>query len=114
MGPDAPTEEADEAGAATAAGTDPVTEAATPQPLPVYDDLLEFPEPGPGDLATGTEAYPAQGAWPAVPAPFHQPSAYPQVEEPEPRGRNRAVIAVVGGRRGGGRGRGGRAWARCC
>ncbi|MFG2058987.1 fibronectin type III domain-containing protein [Micromonospora sp. NPDC048930] len=67
-----------------------------PRSLPVYDELLEFPEsehPTPGP-----QTYPEQGAWPAVPAPFHQPPAYPVAEEePEPRGRNRAVVAVAVG-----------------
>jgi hypothetical protein len=71
-------------------------EDGRPQPLPVYDELLEFPEsehPTPGP-----QPYPEQGVWPAVPAPFHQPPAYPVAEEePEPRGRNRAVVAVAVG-----------------
>ncbi|MCW3840022.1 fibronectin type III domain-containing protein [Micromonospora yasonensis] len=66
-----------------------------PRALPVYDELLEFPESE--HPAPGPQAYPEQGAWPAVPAPFHQPPAYPVAEEePEPRGRNRAVAVAVG------------------
>ncbi|MFE9205418.1 hypothetical protein [Micromonospora sp. NPDC007230] len=64
--------------------------------LPVYDELLEFPEPKYPQAAPNPQAYPEQGAWP-VPAPFHQPPAYPVVEEPEPRGRNRTAVAVVVG-----------------
>ncbi|MEU4480175.1 fibronectin type III domain-containing protein [Micromonospora sp. NPDC023966] len=59
--------------------------------LPVYDDLLTFPE----SKESAPEPYPSQGAWPAVPPAFHQPAAYPAAEEPEPRGRNRTVVAVV-------------------
>ncbi|SBT43675.1 hypothetical protein GA0070611_2415 [Micromonospora auratinigra] len=67
-----------------------------PRPLTVYDELLEFPEstrPEPGP-----ETYPEQqGVWPDVPAPFHQPPAYPVDldEESEPRGRNRTVLVVA-------------------
>ncbi|QLQ40552.2 hypothetical protein [Micromonospora robiginosa] len=63
------------------------------RPLPVYDGLLDFPE------ATRPEpaAYPEQGSWPAVPQAFHQAAAYPVAEEPEPRGRNRTVLALVVG-----------------
>ncbi|SCG68576.1 Fibronectin type III domain-containing protein [Micromonospora humi] len=63
------------------------------RPLPVYDGLLDFPE------TTRPEPvpYPEQGSWPAVPAAFHQPAAYPVAEEPEPRGRNRTVLALVVG-----------------
>lgn len=65
-----------------------------PGSLPVYDELLTFPD----SAQPGPQAYPEQGALPAVPAPFHQPPAYPLgAEEPEPRGRNRAVVAVAVG-----------------
>ncbi|SCE94480.1 Fibronectin type III domain-containing protein [Micromonospora viridifaciens] len=76
---------------------DPETDDGKPRPLPVYDELLEFPEPARPEPVPAPAAYPEQGAWPAVPAPFHQPPAYPVPEEPEPRGRNRAVVAVVAG-----------------
>ncbi|MFI7430678.1 hypothetical protein ACIBPB_27140 [Micromonospora sp. NPDC049836] len=71
------------------------TDEAGRRALPVYDELLEFPEtqqPAPA-------AYPENGVWPAVPAPFHQPPAYPMVAEPEPErdGRSRTAVAVVVG-----------------
>ncbi|WP_225854045.1 fibronectin type III domain-containing protein [Micromonospora sp. AMSO31t] len=65
----------------------------TPRPLPVYDGLLDFPE----SQQPAPEPYPSQGAWPAVPPAFHQPAAYPAAEEPEARGRNRTVVALVAG-----------------
>ncbi|WFE36890.1 hypothetical protein [Micromonospora sp. WMMD975] len=61
--------------------------------LPVYDGLLDFPGPARPEPA----AYPEQGAWPAVPQTFHQSAAYPVAEEPERRGRNRTMVAVVVG-----------------
>ncbi|MFI2714258.1 hypothetical protein ACH495_29470 [Micromonospora sp. NPDC018662] len=61
--------------------------------LPVHDGLLGFPEPARSEPA----AYPEQGSWPAVPPAFHQPAAYPGMAEPESRGRNRTVLALVVG-----------------
>ncbi|MFG1676117.1 fibronectin type III domain-containing protein [Micromonospora sp. NPDC049282] len=61
--------------------------------LPVYDGLLDFPESTRPEPA----AYPEQGSWPAVPPAFHQSAAYPVAEQPEPRGRNRTVLALVVG-----------------
>ncbi|MFJ8582091.1 fibronectin type III domain-containing protein [Micromonospora sp. NPDC093277] len=96
-------EESDETGPDPTTPADPVdapgseTEDAGPRPLPVYDELLEFPEPARPEPPPGPAPYPQQGAWPAVPAPFHQPPAYPMPVEPEPRGRNRVVVAVVAG-----------------
>ncbi|WP_343447715.1 fibronectin type III domain-containing protein [Micromonospora schwarzwaldensis] len=63
------------------------------RPLPVHDELLDFPEPDRPDPA----AYPEQGVWPPVPPAFHQPAAYPAAVEPESRGRNRTVLALVVG-----------------
>ncbi|MEU7575773.1 fibronectin type III domain-containing protein [Micromonospora sp. NPDC049240] len=62
-------------------------------PLPVDDGLPDFPEAERPDPA----AYPEQGSWPAVPSAFHQPAAYPAAVEPESRGRNRTVPALVVG-----------------
>ncbi|WP_405094273.1 hypothetical protein OG767_21700 [Micromonospora sp. NBC_01392] len=62
-------------------------------PLPVNDGLPDFPEAERPDPA----AYPEQGSWPAVPPAFHQPAAYPVAVEPESRGRNRTVPALVVG-----------------
>ncbi|WP_422746128.1 fibronectin type III domain-containing protein [Micromonospora sp. WMMD754] len=93
-------------------GTDPtdpderpdVDAPADGRSLPVYDGLLDFPEPArPEPAYSGQPAYPAspaypeQGSWPAVPPSFHQPAAYPEVEEPESRGRNRTVLALLVG-----------------
>ncbi len=74
---------------------DPAPESgdAAPAPLPVYDGLLDFPE----SQQPAPEPNPSQGAWPAVPPAFHQPAAYPVAEEPEARGRNRTVVALVAG-----------------
>ncbi len=87
----------DEADREPADSAGPVPEDGRPRPLPVYDELLEFPEPARQETAPSPAPYPEQGAWPAVPAPFYQPPAYPEAREPEPRGRNRTVVAVVAG-----------------
>lgn len=72
-------------------------ENVRPRSLPVYNELLEFPESEQSEQSA-PPAYPEQGVWPAVPAPFRQPPAYPGAEEePEPRGRNRAMVAVAVG-----------------
>ncbi|MEU8263142.1 fibronectin type III domain-containing protein [Micromonospora sp. NPDC048999] len=95
--PDPAVEEDDEVGPEAADSAGPEPEDGRPQPLPVYDELLEFPEPARQETPPSPAAYPQQGAWPAVPAPFHQPPAYPEPQEPEPGGRNRTVVAVVAG-----------------
>ncbi|MEV0001489.1 fibronectin type III domain-containing protein [Micromonospora sp. NPDC050980] len=61
------------------------------RPLPVYDGLLDCPE----ETRPEPAAYPERGSWAAVPSAFHRPAAYPAAEEPEPRGRNRRVLALV-------------------
>ncbi|ATO18179.1 hypothetical protein CO540_29855 [Micromonospora sp. WMMA2032] len=83
-------------------GTEPDEHEETPdegRSLPVYDGLLDFPESTRPDHPPYPEqpAYPEQGSWPAVPPSFHQPAAYPEVEEPESRGRNRTVLALLVG-----------------
>ncbi|TYC20579.1 hypothetical protein FXF52_30610 [Micromonospora sp. MP36] len=89
-----PTDEVAPADPEPADQAGPETGDDAPRSLPVYDELLEFPEPTRPE--PGPQAYPDQTAWP-VPAPFHQPPAYPVAEEPEPRGRNRTTVAVVAG-----------------
>ncbi|OKJ33764.1 fibronectin [Micromonospora sp. TSRI0369] len=67
------------------------------RPMPIYEDLLDFPE------STRPEpvAQPGPGAWPVNPPMLHQPApvqppgAYPM--EPERPGRNRTVLALVVG-----------------
>ncbi|MFU8849385.1 hypothetical protein ACNAW0_00075 [Micromonospora sp. SL1-18] len=95
--PEPATEDGDEADPDPVDLAESETEHGTRRPLPVYDELLEFPEPAHPEAEPAPAPYPQQGAWPAVPAPFHQPPAYPVPEEPEPRGRNWTVVAVVAG-----------------
>ncbi|MEU4665823.1 fibronectin type III domain-containing protein [Micromonospora chalcea] len=67
------------------------------RPMPIYEDLLDFPE----STRPEPPAQPEPGAWPVNPPMFHQPApvqppgAYPM--EPERPGRNRTVLALVAG-----------------